>query len=97
MKFRALFKSKPADTPAPASAEPQVSGVARAGRPATTGRDSGVDAAGASPARRWAASVYQAVLALDPQNWASSNALASIALQVGETAAPGHVNEHLVV
>jgi predicted O-linked N-acetylglucosamine transferase (SPINDLY family) len=31
-----------------------------------------------------AASVYRAVLALDPQNWTSSNALASIALQGGE-------------
>jgi predicted O-linked N-acetylglucosamine transferase (SPINDLY family) len=77
MKLRDLFRSNPTDTPAPAPAEPQAPAATQELlRQAQTLHGDGRLAE--------AASVYQAVLALDPQNWASSNALASIGLQVGE-------------
>lgn len=89
MKFRALFKSKPADAPAPASAEPQVSAASHLPADpqppaATQALLRQAQALHGDERLAEAASVYQAVLAIDPENWASSNALASIALHGGE-------------
>src|SRR5258708_23649047 len=90
MKLRAPFRSKPADTPVPAPAVSQVSATASHG-PAEAQTPAAVQALlrqaqvlHGDGRLSEAASVYQAVLALDPQNWTASNALASIALQAGE-------------
>src|SRR5260221_2598494 len=77
MRLRDLFSSKPSDTPAPALPEPQTPAATQALlRQAQALQGEGRFAE--------AASAYRAVLAHDPQNWASSTALASFALQAGE-------------
>jgi predicted O-linked N-acetylglucosamine transferase (SPINDLY family) len=87
MKLRDLFRSKPADIPVPVPAEPQVSAVSHALTEPQTQTESLLRQAQVlhdDGRLAEAASVYRAVLVLDPQNWVSSNALASIALQAGD-------------
>jgi len=76
MRPRDLFRSNPSNTPAPVPAE-QVPAATQA----LLGQAQALHRDGHSAE---AASVYRAVLSLDPRNWASSNALALIALQAGD-------------
>jgi predicted O-linked N-acetylglucosamine transferase (SPINDLY family) len=89
MKFRALFKSKRADKPAAVSTEPQVSAALHLPSHLQLPAATQALLRQANPLHgdglmAEAASAYQAALAIDPQDWASSNAMASIALEAGE-------------